>query len=147
MVTVQRARVPGPPFGPGRSHPWALPVRVPAFQSNGRLNLKTATFQSLFYKVSQNQQVSPKSVHEACHNPYSQNGLQISPLEFLGFPNLLAFSHKELMGLFSLGTTFTVKMTKCRQNVHAKGSVDTPPTPQQVALGVGSSSPSARVSN
>ena len=45
----------------------------------------------------QNDEVSPKSVHKAYRSPYFQNGLQISPLDFLGFPYLLAFSPKELM--------------------------------------------------
>ena len=48
-------------------------------------------------KVSQNGQVSPKNMQKASRSPYSQNGLKKSPLEFLGFPLFVAFSHKELM--------------------------------------------------
>ena len=56
-----------------------------------------ARFEVISCKVSQNHEVSPKSVHKACHTPYSQNGLQKSPLGFLRIPYSLAFSHKELM--------------------------------------------------
>ena len=52
-------RVPGPPFGPGRSTPVALPVRVPACS---RLLANKARFDLILLKVSQNQQVSPKYV-------------------------------------------------------------------------------------
>ena len=61
---------------------------------------QTARFHHLFSKVSQNDEVSLKSVNKACHAPYLQNGLQKSPLEILRFPYFVAFSHKELMGLF-----------------------------------------------
>ena len=61
---------------------------------------ETATFDLIFHKVSQNDRVSPKYVEKACHSPCLQNGPQNSPLDFLRFPILPAFSHKELMGLF-----------------------------------------------
>ena len=73
---------------------WASPRANPASGPIG------ARLRSIFSKVSQNGIVSPKSVHKACLSPYFQNGLQISPLDFLGFPFSLAFSHKELIGLF-----------------------------------------------
>ena len=60
----------------------------------------TARFRSIYSKVSQNGQVSPKYVHKASHSPCFHFGLQKSPLEFLRFPVLRAFSHKELMGCF-----------------------------------------------
>ena len=70
--------------------------------------------------------MSPKYVKKAYVSPCFQNGLQKSPLDFLGFPVFTAFSHKELMAIFSLRSVFTVKTTKCRQMVHtvhaAKGS-------------------------
>ena len=59
-----------------------------------------ARFQSILSKVSQNSEVSPKYVKKAYHSPYFQNGSIKSPLDFLGFPFLPAFSHKELIGLF-----------------------------------------------
>ena len=57
-------------------------------------------FHVISCKVSQNREVSPKYDEKACHAPYLQNGSQKSPLDFLGFPIWLAFSPKELMGLF-----------------------------------------------
>ena len=72
----------------------------PVFQSKPGANGKRARFQVNSTEVSQNRGVSPKSVHEAWHAPYFQNGLQKSPLEILEFPFSAAFSHKELMGLF-----------------------------------------------
>ena len=59
-----------------------------------------ARFDLISVKFSQNDEVSPKSVEKASVSPYFQNGLQISPLDFLGFPFSPAFSCKELMGLF-----------------------------------------------
>ena len=59
-----------------------------------------ARFHVKYTKVSQNAEVSPESVHKACHSPYLQNGLGISPLGFLRFPFWPAFSHKELLTLF-----------------------------------------------
>ena len=60
----------------------------------------TARFDLNFSKVKQNGRVSLKYVEKAYVSPCSQNGLQMSPLEIPGFPYLLAFSPKELMGLF-----------------------------------------------
>ena len=65
-----------------------------------RLSANRARFQLLFYKVSQNGQVSLKYVHKASHSPYFQNASQKSPLGILRFPFLTAFSHKELMAHF-----------------------------------------------
>ena len=58
-----------------------------------------ARFNLILLKVSQNGEVSPEYVQKACHSPCFQKLVQKSPLEFLRFPVLLAFSHKELMGL------------------------------------------------
>ena len=85
-----------PPCGPGRS-PWALPGLGPS-ECPPRAN--RARFDLILLKVSQNSQVSPKSVYKACHSPYFQNGSQKSALDFLRFPFVAAFSHKELMGPF-----------------------------------------------
>ena len=63
-----------------------------------RLLAYRARLTSYSSKVSQNSEVSPKYVEKASHSPYLQNGLKKSPLGFLRFPLLLAFSPKELMG-------------------------------------------------
>ena len=69
-------------------------------------------------KLSQNDEVSPKSVEKASLYPYFQNGSQKSPLGFSRFPFGPAFSHKELIGHFDRYLDFIVKMTKCRPVVH-----------------------------
>ena len=84
------------PAGPGRSCQHALP----GTSQNAASGPITARFQSIYYKVSQNRGVSPKSAQKACHSPYIQNGSKKSALEILRFPILAAFSHKELMGHF-----------------------------------------------
>ena len=84
------------PVGPMLGPPWFLhlsPGNAASWPIKARLRVKLS-------KVSQNAEVSPKSVEKAYHSPYSQNRLQKSPLDFLRFPILQAFSHKELMGLF-----------------------------------------------
>ena len=68
--------------------------------THGRLNLRNLRNMIIYSKVSQNAEVSPKSVNKACHSPYVQNGLRNSPLGILRFPFPVAFSHKELMVLF-----------------------------------------------
>ena len=83
-----------------RSVAQAPSLYLPQLPGKCRLWANKARFQVKYTKVSQNDEVSPKSVHEACHSPYSQNGLQKSALGFLGFLYSLAFSHKELMGGF-----------------------------------------------
>ena len=94
---VARARlVLHPPSGPGRAPVPSL-VQDPAFH---RLWANKARFHLIFYKVSQNRRVSPVFINKACHSPCFQKRLQNSPLEILRFPKSLAFSHKELMGLF-----------------------------------------------
>ena len=92
----RRGRLPEPPCGPGRALR-ALPVLGPP---ECRLTAKRARFHAYFYEVSQNGEVSLKSVHKACHSPCSQKRAHKSPLEILRFPIWPAFSHKELMGLF-----------------------------------------------
>ena len=94
-VGVRPSHVPTP-SGPGRPSP--APGR--GLPGTCLSPSKRARFRVPYLKVSQNGQVSPKSVNKACHSPYSQNGSQISPLGILRFPLFLAFSHKELMGLF-----------------------------------------------
>ena len=73
---------------------------LPGIPLECRLWAKRARFHDISYKVSQNDEVSPKYHEKACHSPCLQNGLRKSPLEILRFPILRAFSHKELMGLF-----------------------------------------------
>ena len=104
---------------------------------------KKARFQVILLKVSQNPKVSPKYVEKACHSPCVQNGLQMSPLDFLGFSISPAFSHKELMGLFDHEWDFSVKMTKCRRNVTVMSRevvTQIPPRPRQQADSCGRSS-------
>ena len=80
--------------------------------------LKTATFQVISCKVSQNDGVSPKYVKKACHSPCSQNGLGMSPLGILGFPFWRAFSHKELMVLFWPGVRLYCQNDEVSPDVH-----------------------------
>ena len=77
--------------------PGALPVLGP---SECRLTANRARISLILLKVSQNGEVSWKSVEKACHSPYLQKRSQKSPLDFLRFPFSVAFSHKELMGRF-----------------------------------------------
>ena len=87
----------GPPCGPGRSTPGGPPCPSLAKAASGPIR---ARFKVNLLKVSQNGLVSPKYVNKACHSPCFQNELQMSALDFLRFPFLTAFSHKELMGRF-----------------------------------------------
>ena len=84
------------PAGPV-AHPWAPWRRTALTAASWPIR---ARFHLISYKVSQNLRVSPKYVQKACVSPCFQNGSQKSPLDFPGFLFLLAFSHKELMGLF-----------------------------------------------
>ena len=68
--------------------------------SKPRLLANIARIDLISWKLSLNAEVSPKSVQKASHSPYIQNEVQKSPLQFLRFPFLLAFSHKELLTLF-----------------------------------------------
>ena len=81
-LQVLRARfaVPGPLLGQIAAS-WPIRARID-------LNLR---------KLSQNGEVSTKYVEKASHSPCFQKLIQKSPLEFLRFPVLRAFSHKELM--------------------------------------------------
>ena len=99
-VVVCRSRTPeapGPPtpdpLGPPGPAPlsWAFSPGKPA---SGPIR---ARLRSKYKNVSQNDEVSPKSVEKASISPCFQNGLRISPLEILRFPYIAAFSHKELM--------------------------------------------------
>ena len=85
-----------PPFGPGR--PGQASLGAP--RADARSWPIKARFDLIFLEVSQNRGVSPKYPEKACHSPYSQNALGKSALGILGFPFSLAFSDKELMGLF-----------------------------------------------
>ena len=87
----------GPPFGPGRSPPGSPPCPSLTNAASGPIG---ARLRLHFSKVSQNDEVSPENVYKASHSPCFQNGSQKSALDFLGFPFLRAFSHKELIGLF-----------------------------------------------
>ena len=78
---------PGPGQSPCRGLPWTSPG-------------KRARFHLITCKVSQNGEVSPENLNKASHSPYSQNGVQKSPLEILRFLFSPAFSCKELMGPF-----------------------------------------------
>ena len=100
-----------PPCGPGQAPVPSLvlgPLKC-------RLWANKARFKVIFSKVSQNREVSSVFVEKACHSPCFQNGCQKSPLEILRFPKMPAFSHKELMGCFTHGSRFSVKMTKCHR--------------------------------
>ena len=77
-----------------RSAVWAP---LPGNAASGPIR---ARFQSILLKVSQNGRVYTKYVEKACHSPCFIFTVQKSPLDFLGFPYLRAFSHKELMGYF-----------------------------------------------
>ena len=95
-----------------------------------------ARFDLISCKVSHFRVVSPEYPEKACHSPRLQNGSGKSPLQILRFPFRPAFSPKELLTLFRPEADFIVKMMKCRLDVHAKGSHDTPTvSPQQAAPG------------
>ena len=83
------------PAGPGRPE-----GSLVLLEQECRLWANRARFDLISQEYSQNRIVSPKYVHKACHSPYIQNWVQKSPLGFLRFPILAAFSHKELMGPF-----------------------------------------------
>ena len=106
-----------PPSGPGRYPAGPSLVMGPRNAASWPIR---ARFTPLYSKVSQNREVSPKYHEKASHSPYFQNGRQKSPLEILRFPFPRAFSHKELMAHFDGAMDFIVKMTKCRQSVHAR---------------------------
>ena len=68
------------PVGPPRGPPWYWDPWFPAsWPIRARFHVNSC-------KVSQNGQVSPGNVEKACHSPCFQNGLAMSPLDFLGFP-------------------------------------------------------------
>ena len=101
MVWLQRPDVRTHPCG-ARSVPCGpLPGAPRAIAASWPIR---ARFDLICLKVSQNRVVSPKYTEKACHSPCIQNGLRKSPLEIPGFPILVAFSHKELMGLFDAPT-------------------------------------------
>ena len=83
---------------PGPVGPAALPGTGPS--QNPASWPIWARIDLILLKVSQKREVSPKYVNKACHSPYFKNRVQKSPLGKLRFPFLLAFSHKELLGLF-----------------------------------------------
>ena len=97
-----------------------------------------AELRSFYYKVSQNDEVSPKKCQKAYHSPCSQNGLKKSPLEKLRFPVSPAFSHKELMvpkdaWVDIYGQNDEVS-TECTPKCHAKGSSRYPHRPRSKLL-------------
>ena len=88
-------------FGGGYGPTPPLPAVGPA-PLGGTLQIAAsgpirARFDDISWKLSQNHEVSPKYVEKACHSPYFQNELRMSPLGILRFLFSLAFSHKELM--------------------------------------------------
>ena len=121
-----RRRYPGPPFGPGQSPAVPSLSWVPYC----RLTAKGARFHDISIKLVKTLKCHRNVSKRPVIVPVFKNGLGKSPLDFLGFLYLLAFSHKELMAFSGLTGMFTVKMTKCRRMyttpVHAKGSSDTP---------------------
>ena len=68
--------------------------------THGRLNPQNLRITLILLEVSQNGRVSPRNHQKACHSPCFQNGSKKSALEIPRFPILLAFSPKELMGVF-----------------------------------------------
>ena len=68
----RRGRLPDHPCG-ARSGTLYPPCLGP---SECRLTAKGARYHLIFYKVSQNDEVSPKSVDKACHSPYIQKRLR-----------------------------------------------------------------------
>ena len=80
-----------------RSDPWSS-LSPP--RANAASWPIAARLSVIFSKVSQNGQVSSRSVNKACHSPCSQNWLRKSPLGILRFLFRPAFSHKELMDVF-----------------------------------------------
>ena len=108
---------PGRPcIGPGVGGHWSGCVRaqIPTHSSplgfrgplrwdltSPRANAASGPIRTRLHLISikhrQNGQVSPKYVEKAYHSPCFQNEVGKSPLEFLRFPELPAFSHKELM--------------------------------------------------
>ena len=72
----------------------ALPGAPRAKAASGPIG---ARFDLISVELSQNDEVSPKYPEKASHSPYFQNGLRMSPLDFLRFPFSPAFSGKELM--------------------------------------------------
>ena len=105
---------------PGTSgdHPVPGPGRSPCRGPPCHLLEQKVTFDLIPYKVSQNREVSTKSVEKACHGPYSQNAVQMSPLDFLGFPYSVAFSPKELMGRFDPYTHVYCQNDEVSPDVH-----------------------------
>ena len=116
-----------PPFGPGRSPLVPSLVGPSAFAASWPIR---AELQSFLYKVSQNGRVSPEFAQKACHSPCFQNGLHMSPLDFLRFPFSPAFSCKELMGHFDAQVEVYCQNDEVSPSVHtyghAKWASDTP---------------------
>ena len=89
-------QLPGPPCGPGRV-PGTLPVLGPAIPALQPIGRDSITFSIKLVKTAK--------CHQECRKrpvivPIFQNGSQMSALEIPRFPFSVAFSHKELMGLF-----------------------------------------------
>ena len=117
---------PAPTLRARSAHPWASLVPPRAIAASWPIR---ARYRLYFYKVSQNDRVSPKYVEKACHAPCFQNGLGKSPLDFLRFPILAAFSHKELMGCFDHEVRVHGQNDEVSPDVHTmvrEGCADTP---------------------
>ena len=102
----------GPVGYPVPSLVWASP------RANAASQPIRARFHYISYKVSQNSRVSPEKSQKACHSPCLQNGLKKSPLGFLGFLILPAFSHKELLGHFDPWVYIYCQNDEVSPNVH-----------------------------
>ena len=117
------------PAGPGRS-PAEPSLDMAQLPGKRRLLANKVRFSNILLKVSQNGEVSTIFHQKACHSPYFQNRLRMSPLEILRFPVWPAFSHKELMGHFRPYRHVYCQNDEVSPNVHpnvpAKCAPDTP---------------------
>ena len=103
---------PAGPVGPASWPSLSFPLRMPPPGHRGRDSTSFTVKLVKTTKCRSNITKRPVIV------PIFKNGSRMSPLEIPGFPLLLAFSHKELMGLLDPRADFLVKMTKCRPFVH-----------------------------
>ena len=85
------------PAGPGRCPLGPSLYRTSSSTASWPIRARFSVFLVVY---CQNDEVSLKYVEKACLSPYFQNRVQNSPLDFLRFPFSVAFSPKELMGLF-----------------------------------------------
>ena len=104
---------PSGPVGPLQ----ALPGIYPRNAHLGPIRRDSTSFPRKLVKTAKcHRKVSKRPVIV----PILQNGSEKSPLDFLRFPFITAFSHKELMGGFDPTSGLYVKMTKCRHCAHPR---------------------------